>query len=336
MPVRHLQAELARPAVEQTPTWRIASTDPGPFTSNLEAMGSIIALSVIAALGAFAVAAELPETVYQTDLRPLNMPPTWSNGFLAVFRPNGVSVYNPDGSFRYHVERSANDSIVNVALDTNGALTATQHHGPILVVDSTGALNRTIETPGFIPSSAAFAPDGTIWVNGVLKPDRTNIGADYNLLRHYNTTGELLGSYLPRSSFPTLDDPIQNVTALPDIHIAAGRIGILLKARTHVKSLWVETDLAGKELGRWNIAYDGHPITLAPDARVYARTVWEIFMLNREQRRWTPVPVNSPGILIGSERDTLVFVDRSQPRVYRLPAGHTGSTASLEKETPVQ
>ena len=155
-------------------------------------------------------------------------------------------------------------------------------------------------------------------MTGIRKPELRNDGSDYKLLRQYAKTGELLGSYLPRSSFPMIDDPIQNVTALPDIHIAAGRIGIFLKARTHRKSLWVETDLNGRELGRWNITYDGTPITIAPNAKVYARGISGIYVLNREQRKWMLAPVSSPGALIGSDRDSLIFVDRSQPRVYRV------------------
>ena len=187
-------------------------------------------------MGPLATPAQVSEIVCQKpDLRSLNMPPTWSNGFLAVFDPNGISVYNGDGSFRYSVGRSPNDSIVNVTLDTDGTLAATQSSGPILLVDPTGTPARLIETPGFIASSAAFAPDHTIWVTGVSRPESRNDTSDYQLLRHYAKTGDLLGSYLPRSSFPTIDDPIQNVTTLPDIHIAAGRIRIFLKARTHRK-----------------------------------------------------------------------------------------------------
>ena len=182
------------------------------------------ALFFLLAIGGFAAAAQMSETVYQTsELRPLNMPPRWSNGFLAVFGANGISVYNGDGSLRYEVRRSPNASVVNVAFDTDGTLAATHHDGPILIVDPTGAVIRRIETPGFSPSSAAFAPDHTIWLTGTRQPASRDDTSDYNLLLHYARTGELLGSFLSRASFPTIDDPIQNVTALPDIHVAAGR-----------------------------------------------------------------------------------------------------------------
>jgi hypothetical protein len=260
------------------------------------------------------------EVVYFNDnLRPLNMPPTYTHGHIAVHDLTGVSVYQADGKLRYKVPLSATRGMRNVANDKDGKLAITIHRsgdgGHVAIFDRTGSLTRMIDIPDAQPSSVVFAPDHSLWVTVVRRPFHSETAADYGLLRHYSPEGELLESFLPRSSFKSVDDPIQTVAALPDVHMGRDRIAVYLKARTNSNSLWVEVSPSGKELGRWAVPRNVVPRGFTSGGTAFAQGLDQLYVLDRAKSIWVPTTAAAPGTLIGTEGARLVFADRSRPMV---------------------
>jgi hypothetical protein len=260
---------------------------------------------------------------FNDNLRPLNMPPTYTNGHVAVHDLTGISVYRSDGQLRYKVPLSVTRGTRNVANDKDGTLaTAIDRAGEgghVAVFDPSGSLVRMIEIPDLEPSSVVFAPDHSMWVTVVRRPVSAEAAADYGLLRHYSPEGELLGSFLPRSSFDSVDEPIQVVTALPDVHWANDRIAVYLKARTNHKSYWVEASPSGKELGRWAVPRDIVPRGLTSSGRAYAQGMGQLYVLDRSRSAWVPMAGATLGTLIGIDGGRLVFADRTRPAVSFVP-----------------
>jgi hypothetical protein len=257
------------------------------------------------------------EVAYQTDsLRPLNMPPTFAGGYLAVHDRGGIAVYSRDGTLRYRIpyEYPPGGSIRNVAVDTDGTAAATVdfwNKGGISLWNTEGTKIRDIDTGEYVPSFVAFAPDHSVWTTGTRTRARPENKTDYLVLRHFSREGALRGAYLPRSSFASDREPAESITALPGIHIANGRVGMYLPGGGNRQRVWVETDLNGKELGRWLMNSGGHPAAMTHSGAVYARGVSGLLILDRAAGQWSPVSLPSDGILIGAEGESLVFADRT-------------------------
>lgn len=213
------------------------------------------------------------ETRYQTDsLRPLNMPPTFDNGYLAVYEGKGIGIYAASGELQYRIPNFSTLTMMNVAVDKDGtAVTPSESsdgNGALWVWNSAGSNIRVIEARDYVPTYVAFAPDGSIWTAGTQARSNDTPG-DYAILRHFSREGALLGAYLRRSSFPDEREPAEPVRALPAMRIANGKIGVYFSGGKH--RVWIEFDLNGKELGRWSLNdVDGYPAAFTEAGVVYA------------------------------------------------------------------
>ena len=79
--------------------------------------GIAIAASLMLSTCAIAFEAAF-ETRYQTDsLCPLNMPPRFDHGYLAVYEWKGVGIYAASGALQYRIPNLPNVSTTNVAVD---------------------------------------------------------------------------------------------------------------------------------------------------------------------------------------------------------------------------
>jgi hypothetical protein len=266
---------------------------------------------------AMAVAQEGNRTVaIRADtVSPMNIIPTFDNGYLAIYEPGGFSVFAPDGSVVFHFVGPRGQLVVNVAVDWDGTAAAAVHNGTdggIAIVDRTGTEKRFIKTGAFTPSQVCFAPDHSIWTTGAIVRTRAAPAPDYSILRHYSRAGESLGEFLPRSSFSKTDiEPVNVMVGGWGLRIANGRIGAYMHfggRREH--ALWVETGLDGKEIGRWGADIDGHPAAFTQNAEVYARIVGGVAKLDRATATWNPVPMLTADGLVGSLGGSLVFLGR--------------------------
>jgi hypothetical protein len=264
------------------------------------------------------------ETRYQTDsLRPLNMPPRFDHGYLAVYEWKGIGVYSASGELKYRIPNLSNVSTSDVAIDKDGtAVTAgnlSDGKGALWLWNSAGSNIRVIETPEYVPTYVAFAHDGSIWTTGTRDQTKRHTPDDYAILRHFSREGALLGAYLPRSSIPTEREPAEAVTALSALRIANGRIGVYLPGGGRKLHVWIEFDLNGKELGRWLLnSIDGHPAAFTEAGVVFTRSTDGIYRLDRAAGNWIHTSIAAPGTLVGADGESLVFADRVSARIYRV------------------
>jgi hypothetical protein len=71
--------------------------------------------------------------------------------------------------------------------------------------------------------------------------------------------------------------------------------------------LWIETDLDGKELGRWDVSRENYRFAMTRSGDVYAHGKGGITMLNHATGKWVPVTGAPGGRLSGAHGDQLVF-----------------------------
>jgi len=272
------------------------------------------------------------EVFYAGDITPASIAPTFDNGYLAVYDlDRAAPVYAPDGSLAFRF-LPPHGSVHNVAVDVDGAAAfALANLGPndrggISIANPEGVQIQWIDTGDYVPSGLSFAPDHSLWTIGWKR--ELSSGPElpqYEILRHYSRDGRELGRYLPRSSFAVEfpvggpHPPTIGWTGGWGLRIAGGRIGACLLVGR--KGLWVETDMSGKELGRWPLDPDGSPNAITADGTVYASTPRGILALDRSSGQWKPTAVQVPnGILLGAQGAQLVFAIRGEKRLLWLPA----------------
>jgi hypothetical protein len=169
-----------------------------------------------------------------------------------------------------------------------------------------------IRTTPFFPKTVTVASDGTIWVAGDdTKKRHQESDFSQSLIRHYDKTGKLLGSFIPWSSLGT-DPP----SFPPTVH------SVLLPLKDRVawyspgSHTYIEFSLDGSVINRFKSA--PHPkndliyVALCGDGGLFAsiqiyggegnQTNWGIFTLDRQRGEWTFIPRNGRwGMLFGCD-----------------------------------
>lgn len=59
---------------------------------------------------------------------------------------------------------------------------------------------RIVQTTPYAATTIALAPDGTVWTSGSEYIDGREVTTDFHVVRHFDTSGKLLGSAIPRST----------------------------------------------------------------------------------------------------------------------------------------
>ena len=172
-----------------------------------------------------------------------------------------IRVFGPDGRFRLNLPIQMPDVPVtwanDVAVDSDGTFVAgasggegDSRHGlaksGLVMFDANGLQTAFIDTGKFWPNHVAIAPDHAIWVLG----SQSRSKEDYNVVRKYSRAGELLGSYLPRSTFPAGLEP--GGSSVPATIMAAGdRVAVVVFSGMNgtLREL-VTLDGSGNLLGR--------------------------------------------------------------------------------------
>jgi len=304
----------------------------------------MLALSLVFAIAsgstAFA-AASAREVSYQGPLTPLNIVPTFDKGHVIVYDAGGVIVYAPDGSLAYsvtaHVEGARHANILNASVDADGTLVAAiayeaiaydpgkgrRRGGGIASFDRTGAQTRFFDTAEYLPTQVCVGPDHSIWTLGWRWPGNTSKD-DYFVLRNYSLAGQEIGAFLPRSSFAPEPDPVGPCTGSWQLRIANGRVGALfyistaLKAEQQLRAMWIETELNGKEAGRWDFDAGRDLFAFTQSGALYGQG-HDIAVFDRSTNRWHPVVGMPTGNLLGADGDNLVFYMKDGSAVRRVP-----------------
>ena len=284
-------------------------------------MRSILPLLCVATVCAGAAASD-GDVAIQGDMAPLNIFPTFDHGYLATYGRDGIAVYAPDGSLAMEIVRPTDGSFGNADIDADGSVVAAinrggSRKGSIAIFSPKGTAVGEIVTGAYQPTQVCFAPDHSIWALGdedlLPENERTN----YSLLRHYSRSGELLGEFFPRASFPANANTGPHV-GFWGLRIAGGRIGLRLdRGAPDGRPLWLEANLDGEEIGRWTAPFAGEPAALTASGNVYSQTLTEITVLDRATGTWKPIPQSSNDRLLGADGDTLVFVIRGMNAIRR-------------------
>ncbi|HTS47883.1 MAG TPA: hypothetical protein VMH05_08060 [Bryobacteraceae bacterium] len=286
--------------------------------------------------------------------------PLFDKGYLIQLKDyrggypsDGYDLWAPDGTLLHHVDILAPDGtaghVQDVAIDTDGVAIVPISYGGwggpghvkgggLVVVDPAGKQVRFISTDRWLPAHACFGPDHSIWASGTqYEPLRDgddfdhHSRGDYLIVRKYSLNGQLLGAFLPRSSFPPGLPPAD----YGKLRAASDRIGVL----THPGKVgkypeWVELGLDGNLIGRWKLGPDSvsdpdthratyqlNELAFTADGRLFALPSdyvshkRQIMIFDRATSSWKPSdavgipPVQSE--LVGADGDNLAFERRN-------------------------
>jgi hypothetical protein len=210
-------------------------------------------------------------------------PPKWERGYFLRYDSNPMvfaadrsgrvvmrSRINPDQSIQTHisditVSPAGAFAVAFSALSKSGAPA-----GFIAWLNTSGETTRLVESSAGV-FRVCFADDNTLWALVRERDDQGNELRGYDLLRHYNADGTLIGTVVPRdlfssASFPA---PLGSLTASRD------RIG-LYADRTRT---WMEISYSGKILGSWKMPDVGADVT-----RAYLSSANEVYVYSQEHR----------------------------------------------------
>jgi len=282
-------------------------------------------------------AADTRDVYYQGPLAPLNILPSFEKGYLAVYDlDDQVALYAPDGSLAYraspHIEGASYVTVYNAGADENGTLAvavefrmpkAAERSGGIVIFDQKGAQSVAINTGAFRPTQLSFGPDHSIWTIGYYPAPEPE---DYSVLRNYSaTTGELIGGYLPRSSFAPDLGPVGPNIGGWQLRVSDRNVVALFYWSSIYKPgqperrmlQWVETDLKGKELLRRDLPRTR--FALSKNGDFYGQFDG-VSVFDKTNGRWRKVS-QAPGELLGADGNNLVFMMRGSNIARWVPAG---------------
>jgi hypothetical protein len=221
-----------------------------------------------------------------------------------TFRIPGATVIN---IYDHSVALGADSSLAIVGT----AYTDDSKGGMFLAWVSPDRQQQTIvRTSPFFPKAVTMAADGTIWVAGYEPKPHRDYDYNQNLIRRYDKTGKLLGSFIPWSSLGTTPRPIPAVDSV--LLTATDRVG-WYSPDSHT---YLEFSLDGSVVSRFKSAphpeHDTTYVALCDDGNLYASTAilredhqqtnWGIFTLDRQRGEWSLIKREERwGILFGCD-----------------------------------
>ncbi len=231
---------------------------------------AVLGLCVSAMISAPGSAAEVSKPVKRTTfhLPPTSEAPHWNGGYLTSkaatleewttydHAGNVVSVCKLGGA----LPEIANMRIKYVAVTPQRgfAVAATAQApksgstdtnvGLILLVNWACGITHVVRMDASAAAFLAFDSDGSLWalVRAVRVSDHAwEESSSYDLIRHYDADGRLIGTALPRSHFP----PDRYPTYHAFFQVAKDRVGFFAESTNR----WVEIAKTGKLLGEWSV-----------------------------------------------------------------------------------
>ncbi len=299
-------------------------------------------LFLAAMLCHMAFSAEPREVYYQGLLAPQSITPTFDKGYLFVYNFDRIDAYAPDGSPMYSISTQVpNAKIVNIqnaAADTDGTTVAAVEYsrdgtsrtmgGGIALFDRSGKQTRFFDTGRYWPTQVGFAPDHTIWTLGWRGDKASRETDDYFILRNYSQDGQEIGAFLPRSSFEPEPDPIGPMIGMWELRITNDRIGAVFYASSTLEPCqsrrpmqWIEADLKGKVLGRWEVGAEWLPRAFTQSGALYTQNGDAVLVFDRATKAWRRVAGSPGGDLLGADGDNLVFEAKGTSTLRWVPAG---------------
>jgi hypothetical protein len=297
----------------------------------------MIRLFLLTAILASSALAQVEDVYYEGDLMPRNVFPSFDKGYLVAYESSdAISVYGRDGKLAYKATPTFPGadfvSIIHAAADTDGTAIASvetgrrpPHHGGLALLNPSGVELGVIDTgTDWFPVEACFAPDHSIWAVG-WRNINSNATTDYDILRHYDRAGHMLGEFLPRSTF--MQEPVGPIIGGWHITASSNRLGVLLYAHTvlphseqHRPGQWTELDFQGNILRAVEIPRGWTIAAFTANGTVFAQDMNRMSeALDATTGAWRPVPGVQGGRLAGADGDTLVFKIANQNVIIRTP-----------------
>lgn len=286
-------------------------------------------------------AAETHEVYYQGLLTPQNITPTFDKGYLLVYDFDKIDVYAPDGVPLYSVSAQVRDAKVvnidNAAADTDGTTVGAVEYsrdgtsgtigGGIALFDRSGKQTGFFDTGQYLPTQVCFAPNHTVWTIGWRGGRASRETDDYFVLRNFSQDGQEIGAFLPRSSFDPEPDPVGPMVGVWQLRAINDRVGavfyrssIVPEGQTPRQMQWIEVDLKGKVLGRWDLGADRHPRAFTQSGALYSQGGGAVLVFDRSTKAWRRIAGTPPGFLLGADGDNLVFEIKGSRTLRWVPA----------------
>ncbi len=307
----------------------------------MQEVSKLARLLVLAVAGTLTICSAADrEVLYQGPLDSLK---TFDNGYLGLYHQKGFSLYGPDGLPRYEavvdVPSGGSAFVANVAVHHDGLSVAAvdyqipidEEHsrtvGGLAWFDAQGKQVRFVPTGNYIPSQVAYAPDGSIYTIGYLGNQDWAEHADYSVLRKYSRDGQELLEAVPRASInPSPEDshpePVRNVIGLWGLRVADDRVGFWIFRGDLQRMEWMETDLDGKQIGRWKLDKERGSFAFTSSGTLYADGNGHgVSRFNRATATWESVAGMPEGRLLGADGNSLVFLKRGSNLVRWVQPG---------------
>ena len=194
-----------------------------------------------------------------------------------------------------------------------------------------GTLQRVIRTEPYWPSAVTIAPDGSIWTKGAEFEGfkQTYSKTDNGILRHFDPSGRVIGSFLPQSTlsrgemFRGIDQMASNARRV-GWYVGRGAKAYfeVVKDRLETYPPLAQDESRHEQISGLAITGDGHVFITKSDG-----SASRLYVLNRESRTWDPVVPpegGSPpatGWLMGGSGNNIVLRTTEPSRLRRFAVG---------------
>ncbi len=191
-----------------------------------------------------------------------------------------------------------------------------QPAGILGIVSADGKSQTVVRTYPFWPTVVTIAADGSIWITGREAADSQE-SEDYPVIRRYDRSGALIGSYLKKSVIQAAGERQTGHPINSAYLIASGdRVGWF----SDTAKTYIEFALDGTELGRYTTpAERAHIASICPNNAVFASVAvagrsprFTMMALDRATGKWSPLPDVDSGYILGCEDNTLAIGKRTK------------------------
>jgi len=264
--------------------------------------------------------------------------PRWTGGVLAqlddtvetapvlrAFDKDGKQVLDllitvPDARFIQVIDYAR-------GLDGSLAISGTGYSGDgraaafLTRISSDGQQQKMIRTSPYVPYVVAVAADGTIWTAGWEIVDGVLVNPNHDMIRHFDPSGRLLGSFIPRSSLEVYGNRLHPAER-SHLVVSHDRIGWY----SELSRVYIEFSPDGGVIDRYptatlDVNRKVSGVGLCDDGSLFVSAIshgkpqqpWQVLTLDRVNRNWHAVmPLDSAarssdfGVVFGCEGSALV------------------------------
>lgn len=260
--------------------------------------------------------------------------PTVDKGYVLVAQKQScnLTVFRPSGQLAFTTTLKGpagqDCSIWAMAVDTDGSVAAaiTYAQSPsaaaaVAITNPEGMQTSYIPTSRYNPTQITFDRDHTVWTLGWQRDEvklDTEDSRDYDVARHFERGGKLLGSFLKRSTWARNATPFSQGLGYWNMTAGQDRIAAFLPGTRERASEWIEWSRHGQLLTRIQVEQQMRlGRALVKSDRVFGCWTGDTTdpqpacgEYNRTKGTWTPISIPfKHGMLFGSDGENLLFAD---------------------------